>query len=458
MGKFRHAFLVTLAAVLILSALASNAAVKPNALFTDGAVLQQGMRVPVWGTAADGEKITISIQCQTVATTAMGGYWITYLKPLKAGGPYTMKINDIELKNIMVGEVWVCGGQSNMAWPLKSASNGPEAVAASTDPQLRLFSVRRTDKVSEPIDATWQEASPETVPDFSAVGYFFGRDLRRDLKVPVGLINCNVGATPAEAWMSREVLKRGFSHMFVKPPRIGKARPTGLYNAMLAPIIPYGIKGAIWYQGEGNADRPEEYRSLFPTMIQNWRDDWRQGDFPFLFVQLAPFAPKDRDFAGTREAQLLTLKTVPNTAMAVITDIGEETDIHPKQKEPVGARLALAARAIAYGQDIVYSGPIYKAFKVEADKVIVSFDHTGSGLVAADGGVMLTGFTIAGSDGRFVPAKAEIRRGRGVVVSSPEVPNPVAVRYGYSNWMTVNLFNKEGLPASPFRTDGPEAK
>lgn len=453
MARFRHAVFISLILTLILSAISSHAAVKPNVLFSDGAVLQQGMSVPVFGTASDGEKVTVQFQSQTVSAVAHGGYWIVRLKPLKAGGPFTMKINDLELKNILVGEVWLCGGQSNMVWPVNKSANGEAAIAASKDPMLRLFTVPQTDKAGTEIKASWLEASPETVGAFSGVGYFFGRDLRRNLGIPVGLISSCVGGTPAEAWMSREALKSDadFAYMFQNPPRKGKARPTALYNAMIAPLLPYGIKGAIWYQGEANADRPMEYRRLFPAMIKNWRDAWGQGDFPFLFAQLAPYAAKDRDWPGTWESQLLVSKTVPNTAMAVITDIGEENDIHPKQKEPVGHRLALAARALVYGEPIEYSGPVYRAMKVEADKVILSFDHVGSGLTAPGG--QLTDFTIAGTDGKFVPASAEILGGRQVIVSSPEVRNPVAVRYGWSNWTVASLFNNEGLPASPFRTD-----
>ncbi|MBP6965627.1 MAG: sialate O-acetylesterase [Armatimonadetes bacterium] len=452
MVKSRCVIFVLLAVVLTVSS--ACAAVKPNVLFSDGAVLQQGMRVPVWGTASEGERVTVEFQGQKVGAAAHGGYWIVHLNPLKAGGPYAMRINGLEIRNILVGEVWVCGGQSNMVFQLQRCENGEAAAASSADPMLRLFTVPQSDRVG-PIEASWKECGPETAGTFSGVGYFFGRDLRKSLKVPVGLISSCVGGTPAEAWTSREVLRANadFAYMLTAPVRSGKGRPAALYNAMIAPLLPYGIKGAIWYQGEANATRALEYRSLFPAMIKNWREAWGQGDFPFLFVQLAPFASPNPEgaWAELREAQLLTMRTVPNTGMAVITDVGEEKDIHPKKKEPVGGRLALAARAIAYGQPITYSGPIYKAMKVEADKVIISFDHVDGGLKAAGG--ELTGFTIAGADGVFVPAKAEIRRGIGLVVTSPDVPKPAAVRYGWSNWMVVNLYNEAGLPASPFRTD-----
>ncbi len=430
---------------LLLVAASAFAAVKPNPLFSDNAVLQRGIRLPVWGTAADGEKVTVKIQGQEVSTVAHNGWWMLHLAPLAPGGPFTMTINGEEIKNVLVGEVWVCSGQSNMAWQLKNASNGAEAVAASADPMLRLYSVPKMGQPFE-LPKAWVESNPETSPTFSAVGYFFGKSLRKALGVPVGLIDSSVGGTPAEAWTSRYCLKQ-------RPDLNGVARPAYLYNSMIAPLIPYGIRGAIWYQGEANAGRAYAYRELMPLMIKCWRDAWGQGDFPFLMVQLAPFAGNmtEQTWPELREAQLLTAENTPNVGMAVITDVGEEKDIHPKQKEVVGQRLALAARAIAYKQDIEYSGPIYKAFKVEGDKAIVSFDHVDGGLVAKGG--ELKGFTIAGADGKFVPGKAEIKRHIGIVVTSPEVPKPVAVRYGWSNWMDVNLYNEAGLPASPFRTD-----
>lgn len=430
---------------LLLIVVSAYAAVKPNPLFSDNAVLQQGMRLPVWGTAADGEKVTVKFQGQEVSTVATHGWWMLHLAPLAPGGPFTMTINDQEIKNVLVGEVWICSGQSNMAFQLKNASNGADAVAASADPMLRLYLVP---KMRDPFELpkAWKESSPDTSANFSAVGYFFGKALRKSLGVPVGLIDSSVGGTPAEAWTSLSYLKQ-------RPDLNGVARPAYLYNAMIAPLIPYGIKGAIWYQGEANAGRAYAYRELMPLMIKCWRDNWGQGDFPFLMVQLAPFAGNmtSPTWPELREAQLLTAQSTPNVGIAVITDVGEEKDIHPKQKQVVGERLALAARAIAYKDKIEYSGPVYKALKVEADKAIVSFDHLGGGLVAKDG--ELKGFTIAGEDGKFVPAKAEIKRHIGIVVTSPEVPKPVAVRYGWSNWMDVNLFNEAGLPASPFRTD-----
>ena len=439
--------IIRLLAVLAIMLIAGSAfaAVKPNPLFSDNAVLQRDIRLPVWGSADAGEKVTVKFQGQEVSTVATNGWWMLHLNPLKAGGPFTMMINDQEIKNVLVGEVWVCSGQSNMAWQLKNASNGAEAVAASKDPMLRLYIVPKMGLPFE-LPKAWKESAPETSPDFSAVGYFFGKSLRKSLGVPVGLIDSSVGGTPAEAWTSRAYLRQ-------HPELNGVGRPSYLYNSMIAPLLPYGIKGAIWYQGESNAGRAYAYRSLLPLMIKCWRDNWGEGDFPFLIVQLAPFGKNE--FGGNwpelREAQLYTTQTVPKTAEAVITDIGNCTNIHPTDKEPVGERLALAARAIAYQENIEYSGPIYKAFKVEADKAILSFSHLGGGLVAKGGD--LRGFVIAGADGKFVPGKAEIKRHIGLVVTSPDVPKPAAVRYGWENCPDVNLWNEAGLPASPFRTD-----
>ena len=458
---------------LTLLATAAFAAVKPHALFSDNAVLQQGISVPIWGTANNGEKVTVKFEGQTAATTAKGGRWMVRLKPLRAGGPSSMTIsgeNTIELKNILVGEVWICSGQSNMQFGLKSATNGEAAIAASADPMIRLFTVPRDPRYVPQADVVgaWEECGPDTVPNFTAVGYFFGRDLRKALNVPVGLINDSYGGTRAEAWTACRALEEPCK----KPddPE-AKANPNdagALYNGMIAPIIPYALRGAIWYQGESNAGGAFKYRTHFPAMIRNWREDWKQGDFPFLFVQLAPFQkivpePQESAWAELREAQLLTTVNCPNTGMAVITDIGDPADIHPKQKEPVGGRLALAARAIAYGEKIVYKGPTYDALlrvfiggsiKVWGDRAIVSFDSDSlDGGLIAKGGEM-TGWAIAGEDRKFYNARAVIRDDKAtVIVSSPDVPRPVAVRYGWADCPVVNLFNAQGLPASPFRTD-----
>jgi len=448
--KSASGILIIMALALIVSS--AFAAVTPSGLISDNAVLQQGIKLPIWGTADAGEKVTVTFQGQTVSTTAKNGWWMLWLNPLKAGGPFTMKINDLEIKNVLVGEVWVCSGQSNMAWQVKSAENSEKVIADSKDPMLRLFLVPKM-RWPQVLPNAWQEAAPESTTSFSAVGYFFGKHLRESLNVPVGLIDSSIGGTPADAWTSRSaLLSNAALKEIVETPW---TRPSYLYNSMIAPLVPYGIRGAIWYQGESNARRAYQYRELLSAMIKNWRDVWGEGDFPFLIVQLAPFGredPKrpDPSWAELRESQVQVTQTVPKTGIAVITDIGEELNIHPVKKDPVGARLALAARAIAYGEKLIYSGPIYKSSTIKDGKVIVSFDHVGSGLMAKDGD--LTGFTVCGEDRSFVLAQAKIE-GNTVVVWSADVPKPVAARYGWSNWMVVNLFNKEDLPASPFRTD-----
>lgn len=516
--------------ILALVALSTGtlcAEVKPNPLFSDGAVLQRGQKIPVWGAARDGEKITVEFQGQKITTTAAGGKWSVHLDPLTAGGPFTMNLtgdNTVTIKDLLVGEVWLASGQSNMNWTLAQTPYITDEAPKANYPQIRTFKVKTTVSVtplSDPV-GSWMTCSPETVKDFSAVGYFFARDLHRQLNVPVGLIHSALGATPAQSWTSLEglesepelkeyvdVVKRkiasydadlaaypaklaahqakvaewtatvGKEHQEKlkawnqavakakaagetppKQPRPASRRPNEpippegqptdpavLYNGMIRPLIPYGIKGVIWYQGESNRDKSAQYLTLFPAMITDWRARWKQGDFPFLYVQIAPWGGMTPEI---REAQFLTLGKVKNTAMTITTDVGDKDDIHPKQKEPVGERLARAARALAYGEKIEYSGPLYESMKSENGKIILHFKHIGTGLVAKDG--PLKGFTIAGMDKAFIPAKAQIQDDT-VVVSADGITDPQAVRYGWANVPDVNLFNKEGLPASPFRTD-----
>ncbi|MBI2844480.1 MAG: sialate O-acetylesterase [Armatimonadetes bacterium] len=463
---------IVLFAAFVFSAAAGFADVKPSGIFCDGAVLQQGTAVPVWGTASDAEEVTVKFQDQVVSARAAGGKWMVRLAPLKPGGPFAMTItgqNTVELRNILVGEVWLASGQSNMEWPLSMTTNAEKTIAASSDPMLRHFKVpvASLDAPASEMQAgagplrVWQESSPETVGNFSAVAYYFARDLRKALNVPVGIINSSLGGSMAQQWTSRENLMScpELRYLIEQPPSFQQmpfeGKPCGIFNGMLAPIVPYAIKGAIWYQGESDVPVAHQYQTIFPTMIRCWRGTWKQGDFPFLFVQLAPFTkiqpePHEDPWAELREAQRLTSLKVPMTAMAVITDCGDEEDIHPRAKEPAGARLALAARAIAYRQRITYQGPVYRSLRIEGDRAIISFDWADAGLEARGG--ELTGFAVAGADGKFLTAKAEIL-GSEVAVWSPDVPHPTAVRYGWSGYPVVNLFNKEGLPASPFRTD-----
>jgi sialate O-acetylesterase len=621
-------------------------AVVPNALFSDHAVFQQGRDLPVWGTARDGERVIVEVAGQKAATRAKDGRWLVRLMALPAGGPYTMTIagegNAIKISDLLVGEVWVCSGQSNMERQLglrdgqKPIVNWEQEVAAANYPQIRQFYVPQKSALfsAASVDGNWVVCSPQTVADFTAVGYFFGRDLFQARHVPVGLIHSSWGGTPAEAWTSQETLrtlpdfagpvaeleqfaaalkagtynydrlvddwfaandagmaqrpawsapeldtsnwkpmelpvyweKAGlpdfdgvvwFRRAFDLPPswaggdielhlgaaddddttwvngvkigatngwdiprvyripatvlrpgqnviavrvldtggggglwggadtmrlvslksgdlapialtgpwqwkvsvslsdvprppsdyRTSPAAPGVLYNGMIAPLLPYSIRGVIWYQGEANVGREKQYRTLFPAMIADWRRLWGEGDFPFLFVQIAPFKDMTPEI---REAQLLTSQHTPNTAMAVTIDCGDADNIHPAHKQPVGARLALAARALAYGEALEYSGPVFQSMHLAGSRAILSFTHLGGGLVAKDG--PLTGFTIAGADKVFQPAAAEIKDDT-IAVSSPAVPQPVAVRYGWANVPEGNLFNAASLPASPFRTD-----
>jgi sialate O-acetylesterase len=392
------------------------------------------------------------------------GKWMLKLPEHKAGGPFTLTFrgkNTLTLKDVYVGEVWVCSGQSNMEWPVSLSANPQGAIQNAKNPKIRLFTVphRVSESPVADVSAKWLECGPATVPGFSAVAYFFGRDLQKALDVPVGLIHTSWGGTVAEAWTTREALEANpdLKYLLPKSP-IQAGNPnqgTVLFNGMIAPLLPYAIKGAIWYQGESNAGRAWEYRTLFPTMIKSWREAFKQGDFPFLFVQLAPFmatstVPADTAWAELRDAQLYTSLKVPNTAQAVITDVGETSDIHPRRKEQVGARLALAARALAYREKIEYSGPVFREMTVDGNKAVLHFSHLGKGLQAL-GGLPL-GFTVAGEDRKFTNAHAEIK-GDTVVVWNDHVEKPVAVRFGWTNYPFVDLWNKEGLPASPFRTD-----
>jgi sialate O-acetylesterase len=609
-------------------------------------VLQRNADVKIWGWASPNEKITIQFMDSAYRISAhSNGDWMITLTGLKAGGPYTMQVkasNAITISDIMIGDVWICSGQSNMELPMRRVSPMyPSEIANSTNPYIRQFSVPQKYNFNEPQKdlpgGTWKLANPENTPDFSAVAYFFAKELYEKYKVPIGLINASLGGSPAEAWMSEAALKKfpaqyqeaqkfkdstliqtiengdrtridawyrllgqkdegyqttpnwrdpslntsGWATMkipgywantslgevngavwfrknipipasmigqqaklilgriidadsvFVNgvfvgsisyqyPPRrynipsgilkegintivvrvisnSGKGgfvpdkqyaiidgdktldlkgdwqyklgatmeplgsqtfirwKPLGLYNAMINPLLNYRIKGAIWYQGEANAERPLEYRKLLPALIQDWRSNWNQGDFPFIIAQLPNYMepkeqPAESNWALFRESQLKTL-SVPNTALTVNIDIGEWNDIHPLNKKEVSKRLALAARNLAYGEKkLVYSGPVFESMVIKGNKAILTFTHTGSGLMVK-GGKELACFAIAGSDKQFVWAKAIIEKNK-VIVWSDTVKIPVAVRYAWAdNPEGANLYNKEGLPASPFRTD-----
>ncbi|MDB5321358.1 MAG: Sialic acid-specific 9-O-acetylesterase [Phycisphaerales bacterium] len=540
------------AALLLCLVSTARADVKLAGVFGDNMVLQADKPLPVWGWATPGEAVSVTIGDQKKSATAgADGKWMLKLDPVKTGGPMEMSVagkNTIGLKNILIGEVWVCSGQSNMGFGFPQAYNAADEGPKANYPKIRLFTVKHATALQPLSDTegTWAECTPETVKGFSAAAYFFGRDLHKALGVPVGLIHTSWGGTPAQSWTSMEGLKSESGlDVYVKsydstvanlatlekkyrdellpkweadqkkwnetvgkqyredlakwqkesaaakaagkeapaqPARVAMTGrkptepgknpgvPTVLNNAMVAPLAPLAIKGAIWYQGEANAGQPMLYRTLFPAMIKDWRRQFAQGDFPFVWVQLANYMKRETEptqgeggWAGLREAQSGTL-ALPNTGEAVIIDIGEAGDIHPKNKVDVGARLALAAEKVAYGKDVVYSGPRYESMNVEGEKVRIKFKNVGGGLAIGAAPIIrmgqeankpldhLVGFSIAGEDKKFVWAEAKID-GDGVVVWSDAVKKPVAVRYAWANNPECNLYNKEALPASPFRTD-----
>lgn len=619
----------------------SKAEVHVAAIFSDNMVLQRNINLKVWGTADPGEKLSISFNGQKQKTKAdKNGKWRVILQPMKAGGPFQMLIrgeNEIVLKNILIGDVWICSGQSNMQMKVSESNNAENEIKNANYPNIRLFTVpnRMSNIPLEDIpNSFWKLCTPENVKNFSAVGYYFGSGLQKEIDVPIGLIHTSWGATCVETWTSKasitklskyedfgeridnydittiaqkyeddlknalggfpekemgmeekwmlpstdrsawesmtlptlwenagyqrlngrvwfsydfnltaqeldsfaqlhlgkihdsditwvngqkvgemnwandveriyavpaKLLKAGKNNISVRVEdkyykggfaskadklflQLGQKKislsgawkfkvdtvipdfkpfpndvPSLLYNAMINPLIPYGIKGVIWYQGESNTPRSKEYEITFPNMIHNWREEWQQGDFPFLFVQLANFqAPKnttgDDAWAELRETQTKTLR-VQNTGMAVAIDIGDATNIHPLNKQDVGYRLMLSALKVAYGKDIVHSGPTFKSIQIEGTKAIINFDHIGSGLLVKNKHGYINEFEIAGADKKFYWAKATLE-GDTIIVCSDEVENPVAVRFAWSiNPAEFNLYNKEGLPASPFRID-----
>jgi len=506
-------FLIALCIVACGCATSGTGGIPPEvsfaSVFGNHMVLQQGGPAPIWGKTEPDTRVRVTLGDKQISTRAdEQGNWRVDLGPLRAGGPFDIVVTAGKGKHIisdvLVGEVWVCSGQSNMQWTVKNSNNAEEEIKNANYPGIRLFTVTRKTS-EEPLsecEGSWSACSPQTVPDFSAVGYFFGRRVHQTLDVPVGLINTSWGGTPAEAWTSMPKLQSNpdFQPMLDRwdeivatypeakanydkamaewqtkadeakannqPEPGDKPRPpmapdhphrvASLYNGMIQPLIPYGIRGAIWYQGESNASRAYQYRSLFPAMIEDWRANWGQGEFPFLFVQLANFMKRNPDanapsaWAELREAQDMTLG-LENTGQAVIIDIGEADDIHPKNKQDVGSRLAQAAWHVAYGMEgAIWSGPVVKSMEIDGSAIRITFDHANQGLMV--NGETLEGFAVAGEDRVFHWAEAKVE-GDSVIVSSSGVPNPVAVRYGWGDNPYCNLYNGAGLPASPFRTD-----
>jgi sialate O-acetylesterase len=488
--------------------LPARAAVTLPAIFADHMVVQREMPVPVWGRARAGERVTVELAGQRARTVAdRGGRWIVRLGALPAGGPFQLVVrgsNRITIADVLVGEVWVCSGQSNMNFPLARSDGGAEAAAAADLPRIRYFNVGHitADRAMESMAGAWQPLSPETAPRLSAVAFHFARELHGDLGVPIGLVHNSWSGVIIESFLSPAALRANaafkpilddwaaraagdaakvdaYEAVYKKwrkqadaaigargplPPQPDAPEssprhqyaPSSVYNGMVAPVAPYGIRGVIWYQGEGNRGRPQQYRKLFPALIEDWRRLWGQGDFPFLFVQLPgygriPAEPMESKTSELREAQAGAL-ALPHTGMAVAIDLGNPADAHPTNKKEVGHRLALVAEQQVYGKDVVASGPRFTGMKVEGASVRLAFDAHGT-LATADGGPP-RGFAIAGGDGKFVWADARIEA-NDVVVSSAAVDKPVAVRYGWGDSPICNLVSGAGLPAAPFRTDAP---
>lgn len=529
---------------LLLTPLLSRAEIKLPAVFADHMVLQRDAAVPVWGWAAAGEVVAVEFAGQKKTATAdANGKWLVKLDPLPASAEAReMKVGARVIQDVLVGEVWLASGQSNMGFTLSGAHNAAAALAAAGDPLLRCFTVQHATAAQPQSDlrGRWDLSDPGTAKAFSAVAYFFARDLRTKLGVPVAILHSSWGGTPAQAWLSVEALRdsppfenyiKRYDEALVRhrevlatpgkmeayrsdlaawqkdvapafnqamkawnagsktTPKPVPARPEPvnpdpmdipspssrpgtpgvIFNAKIAPLAGYAMRGALWYQGEANAAAGIEYRTLLPRLIGDWRKRWGQGDFPFLIVQLAAWdmdknpAPLHQ-WPWLREAQSLTVKTVPNTALAVAIDVGDPADVHPKGKEPVGQRLALAARRIAYGEaTLVASGPVFREAKADGAAMRVTVTETGSGLTIGQApwrasgdppwpADKLTGFSIAGDDREWHDADARIE-GDTVIVSSPAVARPVAVRYAWANSPRCNLYNREALPAVPFRSD-----
>jgi sialate O-acetylesterase len=497
----------------VFSAAFTRADVSLAPLFADHAVLQRDKPVPVWGWAGDGEHITVTFHGQSGGATAAGdGRWIVYLNALPASAePADLTVtgkNKIIVHDVLVGDVWLCSGQSNMEFavynPTKTTfriANAGEEIAAANFPLIRHFKVNLAES-STPVDTmtgSWAVCSPDTVSQFTAVGYFFARDIYEKLHVPIGLINCTWGGTPVEAWMSAYALDRDPAFAFVherwqktladyptaearyekdylaweksavEAKAAGKAfteagpklphgpgdrwTPIGIFNGMVNPLLPCALRGVLWYQGESNASHPTEYHELFAAMITAWRAHFGQGDLPFYFVQLANYSylknTNGTEWALIREGQTQTL-TLPQTAMAVIIDLGESHNIHPRNKQEVGRRLALIAENRLYGLPGDDSGPMFAGATQEGRAFRVHFTHSGNGLVAHDTPVQ--SLELAGTDKVFHPAQGRIE-GDTLLVSSPDVKDPVAVRYAWRNDPVANLFNGAGLPAAPFRSD-----
>ena len=496
--------------LLVAASLPGRGEVKLHPMFSDNAVLQQGVEIPVWGTASPGEEVTVEFSSQKKSATAgADGKWRVRLGALQADSENRVltargnrSVAPVTIQNILVGEVWLCSGQSNMEWALARSLGGPEAVAAAANPQLRLCTIPHNSQMTpqDEVAAKWVLSGSSETRFFSAIAYWFGSKLQKELGVPVGIVNDSFGGTTIQSWMPLETLRRGpwpqdkstditlskaeYDARLAKmkpamdkylaeksaaikakqnPPPFpagwpGDFRgPSVLWNGMVAPLLDFRVRGVAWYQGESNAyvGVGDSYAALLPALIADWRCGFKQPDLPFLILQLSRFRKPQVDanepsgIATVREAQLKTVQATPHTALVVTMDLGEP-DVHYKNKEPAGERALKAALALAYGRRIPSSGPTFNGLKIDGARALVQFSECDGGLVAMGG--PLTGFVIAGEDRKFVFADARIE-GDSVVVSSAQVQRPVAVRYGWADLPKVNLFNKAGFPASPFRSD-----
>ena len=492
--KFALRHLALLLAALVGAGGSRGEVSLPN-VFSDHMVLQQKQQNKVWGKAAAGEKVAVRIGEQAHETVADDdGHWHVMLEPLDAGGPHTLAVsgeNEVRIEDVLVGEVWICSGQSNMEWTVSRCYDADLVKASATTSEIRHISFPNHG-AQQPVwtheGHNWTVCSPETVPNYTAVGYFFGHQLHHCVGVPIGLINNAWGGSAVDAWINRDLLdvdddyqptlerwekmEEQFKTLSEKSELSdeeqkqlenlrrslrGNGRPANIYHGVLQSHLGYGIRGAIWYQGESNASRAYQYRSLFPMMIKNWRDEWGQGDFPFYWVQLADFmeekeAPSESSWAELREAQTMTMEKLPNTGEAVIIDAGEGYDIHPRNKAIVGQRLARWALKNQYGIDVACQSPTYQSMERDGDSIVLSFEHVNNGWRPFDTRKLL-GFAIAGADKRFVWANAEVVEGDRIKVSSSEVSQPVAVRYAWADNPVCNVFDGVGLPLTPFRTD-----
>ena len=484
---------VAMFAMLLLTSSTHGALKMPN-IFGNHMVVQQKMPVKVWGWTNPGQAVTVEMAGHSASAKAgADGRFDVSLPMMDAGGPHTLTVKadeTITMDDVLVGEVWICSGQSNMQWSVNSSNDADLERLAAKNPKIRMINFPQVGR-QEPIlthDRQWQECTPDTVGGFSAVGYFFARQLNETIDVPIGMINNAWGGSACEAWINRDVLsadeqfkplldgwvtrEQQFAELSTKANLSeeetkqlnglrgqmgGNHRPANIYNGVLKSHLGYGIRGAIWYQGESNAERAYQYRELFPLMISNWRNEWGQGEFPFYWVQLADFkaevpAPGDSDWAELREAQTMTMSKLAHTGEAVIIDIGEGKDIHPKNKVDVGRRLARWALANEYGVAVPFHSPQYKTMEKQDGKITLTFDHVDGGWRPFDVGNPV-GFAIAGDDMKFVRADGKILPDGRIEVSSSAVSNPASVRYAWADNPVCNMFSTAGLPLTPFRTD-----